>query len=1025
MTMQTSQPQRPPRSALRSQSPQPPDSILALQSSALERLSKMNAAAQVSAASYASSSSSQSPFHPSSTSASTSDISSAHTTSTSRPSGNKSTATLVERTDAGFPADSSHRGESNVDRSQKPSSSSRKPSLTPSNASLSDFEGYGAFFDDYYSPRGPSETLRSLPEPQVRDSGFQPLELDFLRDSTVDQGSNHDDDENLKDLIAYKFPRSLGMNLDTFTRSSADHYAYSTEGYSDPNAQYGAKAVDDAHETPSIEDSYAHLISRLSLAHDGASIHEERRRNHRRSYEQSAYYTEESTPKTSSFKDSPLAASLTSASSSSDAHDDELRTPPEPNFNGFEPSVDETKNPSTRHPSVPTSVQPSFHAQTPPSASIKNDSPHLGSPFQPAQLRTQQSWQPGDHVDTSALFGRYDIGNSSELELLSDDVTAQRSAAGKAKMTPRHSPPPQSIHGHERRGSSSAYAVVESNKPFTRLGPQDVVFSASTLPERHLSAADCIDIVVSRYPSICDAPVHQLGEDGLPLPPTKKQETSEEERQARREALQVKFCAKQRLSLIKAMVVMESRSASWKRIGAVNSNNKTVHASSEQQHQNETSPRLSGEVGRLPPMPSPWSMELRHEQLDVAQIKGKSKKTIELASLRTNAQCVKCEGSGLGACLTCKAEQADECFWCNGTGREKMRAQARCRRCQGEGVLKCNTCHGSLKSQCGSCEGKGTGEYGFFVDVTVKRVEMPAVPISTLFPQFDPASTMFEPSYDEVKAAATLALWDSITKLTDARAQAVVSKGGKAKSKEMVPVMAACTWENSITHVVAVDVPQAAKFKKGATPALRPEGLHRKIPTKRRFFTVPTDADLRSVELSEAEVKQLGALPSSTGHTYQRGSVWNAASAHPPSPMASYSSSPALSTVDLGGRPLLATPEQGGSVSGYSTPSRVPSPRSDVPPAKPAAKEFVHRPSPLSQLAVATPPTSHLLDSASATEDGQLGGDLYNNPPRRFDGQDYERPPSPKGRRPSSGNILAKKLSSNILHKLGAHRGSV
>lgn len=553
-------------------------------------------------------------------------------------------------------------------------------------------------------------------------------------------------------------------------------------------------------------------------------------------------------------------------------------------------------------------------------------------------------------------------------------------------------------------------------------------------PERQISAAECIDIVVSRHPSICDAPLREFGEDGQPLPPTKKQETSDEERQARREALQVKFCAKQRLSLIKAMIVMESRSASWKRIGPLNASNKTVYALSEQQqHQNEISPGLSGEVGRLPPMPSPWSMEMRHEQLDVAQIKGKSKKTIELASLRTNAQCVKCEGSGLGACLTCKAEQADECFWCCGTGREKTRAQAWCRRCQGAGVLKCNTCQGSLKSQCSSCEGKGTGEYGFFVDVTVKRVEMPAVPISTLFPQFDPCSTAFEPSYDEVKAAATLALWDSITKLTEARTQAAVTKGGKAKSKTMVPVMAACTWENSITHIVAVDVPQAAKFKKGASPALRPEGLHRKIPTKRRFFTVPTDADLRSVELSEAEVKKLGAVPSSSGHTYQRGSVSNTAAQSSPS-LASYNSSPAASSLDLfGGRPLLATPEQGGSVSGYSTPSRVPSPRADMPPAKPSAKEFVHRPSPLSQLAVATPPGSNMLavqhsdnHESWLSDDLQRSYDLYRLSPRRFDGQDYEQPPTPKGRRPSAGNIMSKKLSSNILHKLAAaHRDSV
>lgn len=521
---------------------------------------------------------------------------------------------------------------------------------------------------------------------------------------------------------------------------------------------------------------------------------------------------------------------------------------------------------------------------------------------------------------------------------------------------------------------------------------------------------------MSRYPSLCDAPLREFGEDGQPLPPTKKQETSNEERQARKEALRVKFCAKQRLSLIKAMVVMESRSASWKRIGPFNPANHNTNSASESvishQHQQsrEVSPQSSTEVARLPPMPSPWSMEIRHEQLDIAQIKGKSKRTIELASLRINARCVKCDGSGLGNCVTCKAEQADECFWCSGTGREKTRAQAWCRRCQGAGVLKCNTCHGSLKSDCRSCEGTGTGEYGFFVDVTVKRVEMPAVPIATLLPQYN-ATANFMPNYDEVRTAATLALWDSILKLTETRSQIVNMKGGKAKGKEMVPVMAACVWENSTSHVVAVDVPLAAKFKKGATPALRPEGLHRKIPTRRRFFTVPTDGDLRSIELSEEEVKKITSPSLHNDNLPQAGGVnQNRSPEDSPSAFAS----PAASTIEFGpsSSPPLATPEEGAVVSGYSTPTRVPSPRSDVSPAKPAAREFVHRPSPLSQLAAAT---ASATPSPSASVFVQESQSEVSHP----------HAPGSKQRRPSAGHILTKKLSSNILNKLGAHRGSV
>ncbi|KAJ9474510.1 Chaperone protein [Pseudozyma hubeiensis] len=883
------------------------------------------------------------------------------------------------------------------------------PSSSSLNRTLADYEGHTAFFDGLQS-RG---SLDSECKEAQAGSGFERLSHDL---SNITLG-DYDDDEDLKVLSALQFSRSIRMNLEALTRSSADQYAYTGDGYSDPNEHLDAKHTQEAYEAASIQDSYAQLISRLAFAGvvypDGESYSLEHR--------------QAATPRSSSIKDSPLTASLTSGRSSSDVNDDDVRTPPESDFERFgspsysEGIVDAVRPPTHSNAQVAPSVQAS--SQTPPSSlpQAVRETATLGSPF-------KQAPHVQDRPHSQAPSDRCDVGDNSELELLSDDVGAQRRAAGKARAMPWHTetaPSSETGHRNDRR-RSSAYPVVEieSNKPFTRLGPQDIAFSASTLPERALSAADCVDIVVASHAAICNAPLRQFGEDGQPLPPTKKQETSQEEWNARKEALQVKFCAKQRLSLIKAMVVMESRSASWKRIGPLNAGKGSAHASPEQVNQ-ASSPRSSNEVGTLPAMPSPWSMEMQHEQLDVAQIKGKSKRTIELASLRTNARCVKCDGSGFCACITCKAERADECFWCCGTGREKTRAQAWCRRCQGAGVLKCKTCSGSLKSDCRSCEGTGTGEYGFFVDVTVKRVEMPAVPLSTLFPQMESAASTFEPSYDEVKTAATLALWDSITKLTETRAQMVTANGGKGKSKEMVPVMAACMWENSITHVVAVDIPLAARFKKGATPSLRPEGLHRKIPTQRRFFTVPNDEDLRSVEVSEEEVKKLGAPPSSQSHAYQSCSSPSTAP-HPPSPLASYESSPAASSVDLHGRPVLATPRSGGSVSGYSTPSRVPSPQTEVSPAKPAAKEFVHRPSPLSQLAAATPagtpPVTVQHDQAHRTyfADPFGGSSQGHNVDQRL-----QSPFEPKSRRPSAGQILSKKLSSNILNKFGAHRGSL
>ncbi|SNX83948.1 related to conserved hypothetical Ustilaginaceae-specific protein [Melanopsichium pennsylvanicum] len=887
----------------------------------------------------------------------------------------------------------SNRGAAGSSLSSSPSA---KPAL--------ENKGFNSIFDEYVYQES---QILGRREEQISGSDSLPLEFNF-------HGNSDDDDEDLKDLSAINYTKSIRMNLEALTRSSADHYAHNADGYADPNVHYGAKALEDSHESDWMQNSYAQLLTQLSIAQVGAE--DERCLGHHiRSYEPSQDYD---TPKTSSSssKDSPPATSLDSNRSSSDAHEYELRTPPEPNFEGFAPTIGSAQlTPANRQivqSSSSSNLQAPSSSFTPPSNQASS-APQLGSPFQPSQPRPNQSLRSDPRSDQPhEVFGLYEIGNSSELEFLSDDVNAQRRAAGKGRMMPWHSDSSSSQSQVRRRSSNLAF--VDTNRPYTRLGPQAIAFSATTIPELRLTPSDCVDIIVPRYPSLCDAPLREFGEDGQPLPPTKKQETSDAERQARREALRVNFCAKQRLSLIKAMVVMESRSASWKRVGPLNPKNNNVDIAKADQPQQGGSPRSSGQIPRLPPMPSPWSMEIRHEQLDIAQIKGKSKKTFELASLRTNARCSKCDGSGLGACVTCKAEKADECFWCSGTGREKCRAQAWCRRCQGAGVLKCNTCHGSLKSDCRSCEGTGIGEYGFFVDVTVKRVEMPAVPVSTLLPHLNSA---VEPNYDEVKTAATLALWDSVTKLMEARSQVVAAKGGRGKAKEMIPVMAACVWENSILHVVAVDVPLAAKFKKGSVPALRPEGLHRRIPTKRRFFTVPNDADLRSVELTEDEVRQLASPHVVHHHTYQRDSPAPSAAQSQASLGTPYQSpSVNSSTFEFSLSPPLATPEEGGSVCGYSTPSRVPSPRTE---ARPGAKEFVHRPSPLSQLGAVTPSPSILGESRQSYIEGQP----YQV--ASYQHEDEQTTSGSKLRRPSAGHVLTKKLSSNILGKFGAKRGSV
>lgn len=543
-----------------------------------------------------------------------------------------------------------------------------------------------------------------------------------------------------------------------------------------------------------------------------------------------------------------------------------------------------TQPSSSRASTVPTA--PSDRSRR--SSSEANDD-ELKTP--PELLQSGQHRVLLPRLDLYNALSRYQIGDGSELEML-DDGIAQTRAAGKARELDLDTGMPWQRPRPVSMALSVSNSSTHANQPFTRLSLHDIAFKATTLAEQHRSSVEYIDLVTRKFPTLCEPPVRELGEDGQPLPPTKRQEISDVEREARKASMTATPCGKQTLSLIKAMIVLESRTASWKRIGSADLANFTT------------------ELPKLGPAPSPWAMEVRHEDLNVSLLKGKNKKTLELTSLRKHAQCPKCDGQRVCVCVTCKGEKADACFWCSGTGREKMRAKASCRRCQGAGVLKCNTCQGELKSKCQTCDGQGSGEYGFFVDVKIKRVEMPAAPISTLLPQYQHTST--PPALEEVKAAATLALWDSIVKMTEALQE---SSAKSSKHKAMVPVMAGCVWETSTSNIVALDVPLAAKCKKGgAAPALRPEGLQRKIATTTRYFAVPSDADVDPVELSAQEATRLSAISSSI-------------------------------------------------------------------PATPASKEFIPRPSPLSQHQVTTPAT--------------------------LNGPTMEQT---KARRPSAGQLLAQKM---------------
>lgn len=371
-----------------------------------------------------------------------------------------------------------------------------EPSSIAPGRTASEFDSYASFFDGYASLKSHGSDDDHAQDSDVADATARADTFSLF---------GTDDDEDLQDLRALSFTNSIRMNLEALSRSGADHYARNADGYADPNLHYGSKSVEDTPDARWMQNSYAQLISQLSNTQVGAgreSSPDQRYYEGGNRYYQSPEYHDSLTQRTDSSKDTPPTASLASGRSSSDANHDDLRTPPEPSYDAFEPSLESAHyHPSPAHQEhrAPLYAQPDLPyassssalplaSQTAPNAGAH--APQLGSPFQPSQRQPQQPTRSLQRQELQQVLSRYDISDDSALEMLSDDFEAQRRAAGKARMMPgQHaesnnatavSSPAQSAVGHGRRGSSNV-TVLDASKPFTRLGTQDIAFSAANL----------------------------------------------------------------------------------------------------------------------------------------------------------------------------------------------------------------------------------------------------------------------------------------------------------------------------------------------------------------------------------------------------------------------------------------------------------------------------------------------------------------------------------------------------------------
>ncbi|KAJ1017859.1 hypothetical protein NDA16_005175 [Ustilago loliicola] len=422
-------------------------------------------------------------------------------------------------------------------------------------------------------------------------------------------------------------------------------------------------------------------------------------------------------------------------------------------------------------------------------------------------------------LQPSARAAKVDsIGEDDDLEIV-DEPRYTREQKGKSV---------ESVDSDQCLSSSPNSSSENSSLfgeypafPTSGLTRDDIVFRVANLNQEPPSRVAAQVALAKTFPSLVEPPARMFGEDGAPLLPTKKEEITAAERAARQDALKVELKGSKVHSLIKATVVIESRTAVWKKIACLTKRSADVTP-----------------LPLLPELPNPWDIEITHEGLDISTIKSKTRKIFELPRTHTSGACRKCSGSGSECCRTCRGEAGNECFWCSGSGMQKGRR--RCGRCQGQGMLSCMACEGKKASTCRACDGAGCGEYSAFVEVKMRRIEVPAVSVADLLGL--PPASAGNAHPETIEAASIDMVWE-LVKMLAAKASV------KAK-RPYLPVSAVCTWEKSTSYLAEVTSVQAAKFKAGSKQPFRPEGLTRNVPTKTRYFSLPTDPSLPLAELT-------------------------------------------------------------------------------------------------------------------------------------------------------------------------------
>jgi len=365
-----------------------------------------------------------------------------------------------------------------------------------------------------------------------------------------------------------------------------------------------------------------------------------------------------------------------------------------------------------------------------------------------------------------------------------------------------------------------------------RLQPEDVAFTCVDIPVPELSMREIRTDLIKKYPFLVQPPepVVKPRKPGAPPPALepRARQAGPEEQAARERSLVLNLEKEDVRSVIKAQIVLESRKGQFRKIGKA----------------------LEGEpLQELPVMPSPWLLPI-----DVSTIlaggKRKIKKTFQLPDYQMNADCLSCHGSCKQTCTGCSGIQADSCFWCDGTG--KRYGGKTCGECKGKNVYQCNLCHNEGTTACAECEGAGNTLVGYVVEVKLRAVELPPIPVSLLR---DEQTDEVPETVEAVRECAVEKVCKAAYKLCEDQT---------TDSVPVVPVMARCFWERSVIRTVSVVRPFNVKFKKGKMTGEDnideytrraygqqsiPAELEDPSVAETRYFVIPSDPTATPYEL--------------------------------------------------------------------------------------------------------------------------------------------------------------------------------